>query len=108
MHRKQFNAIAQCDLFLTYAIGFTENNKLEKYSSLYPLLSIKRKILDQISKKFKGEVLNTADASDLMSLNKDCRNLFDKHLNFMRESFDERFTSAIIKIKGDIDSNYSY
>ena len=102
-HREHYNAIGQCGSFLTYAMSFTENNKLEKYSSLYPLLSIKNKILDKISRKFKKELLNTTDANELMSLNKDCRILYDKHFNWTGKSFDEEYAPVIIKTKGDID-----
>ena len=42
------------------------------------------------------------------SLNKDCRILYDKHFNWTGKSFDEEYAPAIIKTKGDIDSDYSY
>ena len=103
-HREHYTAIGQCDLFLTYAIHALKGNRLEKE------IITKKQVLDQIIKKFRVnplEMLEMKDASDLMKLNKECRSFYNKHFNWMGKSFDEEYTPVRIKIKGDIDSNYS-
>ncbi len=94
--------MGQCDKFLLYAIGFSEDAKKD----LLPSLENKRKILDQIILIHKAEKkLDGQSFLALKKLKKECIKIYNDNFNYLGKTFEEEYMPAryIVDPKGKLD-----
>jgi len=94
--------MGQCDKFLHYAIGFSEEAKKD----LIPSLKNKRKILDQIMLIYKLEgKLDGGSFLALKKLKKECTKIYKDNFNYMGKSFEDEYmpVSYIVDPKGKFE-----
>ena len=94
--------MGQCDKFLHYAIGFSEEAKKD----LIPSLKNKRKILDQILLIHKSEgKLDGQSFLALKKLKKECNKIYNDNFNYEGKSFEDEYmpVSYIVDPKGKFE-----
>ena len=94
--------MGQCDKFLLYAIGRSENTKKDLLASL----ENKRKILDQIISIHKAEKkLDGQSFLALKKLKKECTKIYNDNFNYLGKTFEEEYMPAryIVDPKGKLD-----
>ena len=88
--------IGQCDGFLHYAIGLSEEAKKE----LLPSLKDKREVLDEIMITYKSKKgkLDGQSFLALKELKKQCTKMYNDNFNYMGKSFDEEYMPVKFKV----------
>mgnify|MGYP001031676242 FL=1 len=87
IHKDQFIALVQCEKFLIYINSSTSGER----GKLQPSLKSKEKIIENIKNKFYAGTAGAKETVELMKINKEFRNLYNKYFKFEGKSFHETF-----------------
>ena len=87
LHKDQFIALVQCEKFLIYINSSTSGER----GKLQPSLKSKEKIIENIKNKFYAGTTGAKETVELMKINKEFRNLYNKYFKFEGKSFHETF-----------------